>query len=233
MPFNGGKMEHIFTMDPDDQNRYKSEFSSEAAQEALVHGNMYWKIDGACGMLCLIDGQLCAFERQDTRGKPPSKDLVRLPSGQNKIEYGDKAKPHTYFMQQIALCEGDGKKHKKIKTAILDILDKHRDDLIAAIRETGHNHVSIEFVGQKFQKTPGVDAAVGIVLHNKQAIVDTELPRTFEQMRLFLNTHAVEGIVVEWKQQYWKVRANLIDPDNNLFENEKSTVMAPLEVFLP
>jgi hypothetical protein len=252
--FNGGKMEHIFKMVRinNNKNAYCEDFfSNEAARTALEQGRRYWKIDGACGMirLCGDNGQLLeAYERQDTRGRPPGRDdglLVPLPTGANASAYGGEQgdeeeeatmnRPrHTYYMRKVVVTEKDGKKQRKLKQAMLDILTQNRDALVEAIRTHGSSEgwLSVEWVGTKFQKTPGVEVPVALCLHCHQRVQeDAELPRTYQQVKDLLARTAVEGIVIEHAGRFWKIRSNLMDPHGCLFEKDRTKVPPPLELF--
>ena len=215
--FNGGKMEHIFEFTKSSSSKgmvYGPNFSSPAAQEALEKtSNVFWKIDGACGMLKLMiaendkaggDGDdgtafgLELYERQDTRGKDPTPDLLPLPNchvdkdgnesenininqesgnsnlmSKNAKAYGDsKGNHHNYYMKKIQLEDTDGKKQRKVKSSLLQVLDDNRDDLIEAVRKYGstEGYLSVELIGKKFQKTPGVYVDAAIALHCEQRL---------------------------------------------------------------
>ena len=214
--FNGGKMEHIFefTKFPGSKGMvYGPNFSSPAAQEALEKtSNVFWKIDGACGMLKLVadndkvggdcDGGtsfgLELYERQDTRGKDPTPDLIPIPNChvdknsnesenininqengnsnlvcKNSSAYGDsKGRGHTYYMKKVQLEDSDGKKQRKVKSSLLQVLDDNRDDLIDAVRKYGSTdgYLSVELIGNKFQQTPGVYVDAAIAIHCEQRL---------------------------------------------------------------
>ena len=235
-------MEHIFEITETQPtptskrgvNVYSSRFSCPEAQEALEKGTFYWKVDGACGMVRYNseEDELEVYERQDTRGREASEDLVPLRPGENQHEYGKDKDRHTYFMRKVAITDEDGKKQKKIKAAILDVLKANRDVLISACREHGKDGwLSVELVGTKFQKTPGVEDEVAIALHKDQnLIIDGDLPRSYDEAKKFLGQRSVEGIVVEWNGRYWKLRSNLMDP-SCLFETNRIGAPPPNRYF--
>mmetsp|Transcript_42874 Transcript_42874/g.103584 ORF Transcript_42874/g.103584 Transcript_42874/m.103584 type:complete len:459 (-) Transcript_42874:3177-4553(-) len=222
--FNGGKMEHIFEFAKSPGSKgmvYGPNFSSPAAQEALENtSNVFWKIDGACGMLKFVansdnthegDGEkrsgrgLELYERQDTRGKDPTPDLIPLPACyvdkhsndseninsyqengnsnmicKNDSAYGDsKGRGHTYYMKKIQLEDTDGKKQRKMKSSLLQVLDDNSDDLIDAVRKYGttDGYLSVELIGKKFQKTPGVDVDAAIAIHCEQRLDLVAVPK--------------------------------------------------------
>jgi hypothetical protein len=291
--FNGGKMDHIFDFTKLSGSKdlvYGPNFASPQAQEALENANnVYWKIDGACGLLKLIDNDdsdensvLELYERQDTRGKDPPPDLVPLPMkcmhdvftpGLNNIEnsneqknmickntnvYADsKDRRHTYYMKKVQLEDNDGKGQRKIKRSLLQVLDDNHDKLIDAIKKYGTDdgYLSVELIGNKFQKTPGVDNDVAIAIHCEQRIefaverenVDKNIdkltsevkdfnnrmvifPRSFNGLKDLLSSKNVEGIILEHNEIFWKIRSNLMNR-GCLFETDRSNAIPPIKYY--
>ena len=248
--FAGGKMSHLFEMERgwDETNpkraRYFHAFTSDLAQEALKNSdNMYWKVDGSCGIITydVAADELSIYQRIDTRGKGPTSTLIDLPAGKNPTEYVSNNQPHSYFMEQVKVSENDGKKAKKNKLALLDVLERNKNEIIDLIlsnngEDADSPFLSVELVGTKYNRTPGVDAPVAIAPHCLQKISPEEtaylpnsLPRAFDELKLFLidSDIIVEGIVVEHKGQYWKVVSKLFD-DGCKFAKEKSSANPPI-----
>lgn len=180
-------MQHIFEIEKgwDENNprkgRYFNSFTSGLAQEALENSvHMYKKIDGSCGIVSydVAADELSLYQRIDTRGRDPSFALVPLPVGKNPVNYESSEQAHSYFMEKIVVSEGDGKKAKKNKRALLDVLERNKDALVDLIlSETSSDddgssplYLSVELVGTKFNKTPGVDAPVALALHRRHSI---------------------------------------------------------------
>ena len=231
-------MEHIFDMVKlDDSMQYAAQFSSPAAKAALEQSSrMFWKIDGSCGILVLdiASNQLSLYQRQDTRGKEPGPTLVPLPDSGNPTEYTF----HTYYMEKIALGKSDGKKQRKTKEAVLDLLSRHKETLQQVILDHSDEEeaingrpsrcLSVEIVGTKYAQTAGVHTPVAIAPHCLQKISMATLPRTLDETReLLISSNIVtEGVVVEFKGKYWKCVSKLLDP-SCVFGKDKSKAMPP------
>jgi hypothetical protein len=176
------------------------------------------------------------YQRIDTRGKDPPSALRELPSdGGNTTKYtSPDGKEHTYYMEKIVLLETDGKKQKKNKKIILDVLERHKTTFKELIEQNSSDFVSVEIVGTKYNRTPGVAAPAAIAPHCLQKVVleNKSLPRTYEEAKQFLLSSgmAVEGLVVEYNGKYWKLRSDMFDPNCDFVTN-KSKVMPPI-VFL-
>jgi hypothetical protein len=207
---------------------------------------MYKKIDGSCGIVSydVAADELSLYQRIDTRGRDPSFALVPLPVGKNPVNYESSEQAHSYFMEKIVVSEGDGKKAKKNKRALLDVLERNKDALVDLIlSETSSDddgssplYLSVELVGTKFNKTPGVDAPVALAPHCLQTLstddtpyLPQSLPRTFDELNLVLIDSEIvaEGIVVEHKGIYWKVHSKLFDPTCT-FAMDKSKASPPV-----
>jgi hypothetical protein len=212
--FNGGKMVHIFEFD-NETKLYAPHVASKSASEALENGRLFYKIDGSNGMI-LIDrddnddngstssNTLLAFQRLDTRGRPVPDHCTPLPNGNNADVY----EGHSYCYEPI-LSDVPGKKSKKRNEAMLAVVQKHADHLSSL----GRDAVSIEWVGQKFNKTPGVPQDVAIAIHSEQICEEQPIDRSYEGVRSFLLgvDPPIEGLVIEFQGTYWKVRADCFD----------------------
>mmetsp|Transcript_3547 Transcript_3547/g.5423 ORF Transcript_3547/g.5423 Transcript_3547/m.5423 type:complete len:231 (-) Transcript_3547:136-828(-) len=199
--FNGGKMAHIFQFDKD-THLYTPQTMSEEASDALKYGTFYYKIDGSNGMIvCQENGQLLAFQRLDTRGKPIPAHCMRLPTGSNVDCY----EKHSYCYEPITI-DVQGKKAKKKNKAMLDLVEKYKD------RFSGQKYTSVEWVGTKFNKTPGVPDDVALAIHAEQTVCEDDTPaRTYENFRSYFLETAIEGFIIEHNGVFWKIRGDGFD----------------------
>lgn len=210
--FNGGKMEHIFKFVPktkSDLYMKPLEFASDEAKDAFIYGITYEKIDGANGLLKLVDGEIVAFERQD---KKNMNDII-IPDGHIDIPAGENAQRysnHTYFYRKIDIDKITGKKAKPLAQKMLNLLIKHEAHLRTYLKEDG-DFVTIEWVGKKFQQTPGVEDDVAICIHLEQIVYN--VPRD-EHFSTWLLSQNIEGIIFEHEGKCWKVRTGMIDSGN-------------------
>lgn len=202
--FNGGKMNHIFEFDQDRRGLYKEQIASEEAEMVFQHGKVFYKIDGSNGMIIgNCDGHLEAFERLDTKQKPIPEKCIALPNGANARSH----EGHSYCYQPINL-DVEGKKLKKRNQAMLDVVERNKDHILSL----GMPFVSIEWVGSKFNKTPGVPHDVAVAIHSEQ-VCEEEFDRSFSGVRDFLlrADPPIEGLVFEYGGAYWKIRADCFD----------------------
>lgn len=188
-------MLHIFSFD-EETNLYLPSFESEAAKEALEKGKLFYKIDGSNGLIQKGNDGLEAFQRLDTRGRPPPEVCVSLPAGSNMDSY----KGHSYYYEPIQM-DVNGKKARKRNQEMLKVVQDHADHILKF-----GECVSIEWVGKKFNKTPGVSHDVGIAIHAEQ-VCEEPVERTFEGMKSFLleSDPPIEGLIVEYEGLYWKI----------------------------
>lgn len=237
-------MQHIFAFN-DETRRYdeSGKLHSPDAEEALQHGMFYYKIDGSNGMVQVIRPaadddepiRFKAFQRLDTRGKEPPTEsinneppLIPLPPGKNPTTYAG----HSYYYSEISNNVA-GKKLVKRNRAMLDLVTRHADHLVAMDREW----ISVEWVGAMFNKTPSVPHAIALAIHDDQRLVvgggemegvlqlpptttqptptptpTTTITRSFDGMRKFLMDdcadHPIEGLVLEHEGVYWKIRSD-------------------------
>mmetsp|Transcript_17532 Transcript_17532/g.26622 ORF Transcript_17532/g.26622 Transcript_17532/m.26622 type:complete len:232 (-) Transcript_17532:1281-1976(-) len=216
--FNGGKMAHIFQFDKD-THLYTPKTISEEANNALKDGVLYFKIDGSNGMIMhQDDGQLLAFQRLDTRGKPVPNHCVRLPAGSNVDSY----EKHSYCYEPI-IADVEGKKAKKRNKTMLDLVEKYKE------RFSGQNYTSVEWVGTKFNKTPGVTHDVALAIHSEQMVPEADEPtsRTYEGFQSLLLKTAIEGFIIEHQGVYWKIRGDCFDRECP-FVVDKAAVRPPI-----
>jgi hypothetical protein len=193
--FNGGKMHHIFTFS-DETRKYLTDgtCTSPAAEQALLHGILYYKIDGSNGMIQVIRQSTTTtttststttgdevsheepkmiifklYQRLDTRGKTPSQghghgQITPLPDGKNAKAYPG----HSYYYSEITTDPNTvtGKRLLKRNRAMRDLIERHRDTLMAMKQEW----ISVEWVGQMFNKTPKVPHSIAMAIHQHQQI---------------------------------------------------------------
>jgi hypothetical protein len=220
--FNGGKMVHIFSFD-EETHLYSPSFESEAVKEALEKGKLFYKIDGSNGLVQKGNNDgLEVFQRLDTRGRPPPEGCVPLPAGSNVDAY----QGHSYYYEPIRM-DVNGKKARKRNEEMLKVVQDHADHILKF-----GECVSIEWVGQKFNKTPGVPHDVGIAIHSEQ-LCEERVERTFEGMKSFLleSDPPIEGLVVEYDGLYCKVRGDGFDKKCRFKRNPQSA--RPPTFFVP
>lgn len=230
--FNGGKMYHIFKpIGTRDSYQYDptGTCSSPEAEEALLYGTMYYKIDGSNGMIQVIrnENNLIEFklyQRYDTRGKKDDKSLtpnrnpnkVPLPAGLNPNTYPG----HSYFYDEIRIDNIPEKQKNLLKKhqTMHNIVKNHANHLISFGREW----ISIEWVGTKINQTPNVNDEVAIAIHEEQIVDPNDvmnIDRTYEGIRKFLiedcKDQPVEGLVFEHNGRYWKVISGNFYPAKN------------------
>jgi hypothetical protein len=174
--------------------------SCPEAKVALECGTILLKIDGSNGMIITgDDGTFHPYERLDTKGKEIPSRCTALPEGSNPDAY----KGHSYCHEPISL-EVEGKKLKNRNQAMLDVVERHEDRLLSF-----GNTISIAWYGKKFQKTPGVPHDVAIAVHADQ-VCEEDFDLTQDGVRDFLlnSDPPIEGVIVEHKGKYWKVRSD-------------------------
>lgn len=231
--FNGGKMYHLFEKEG---RNYKDEYyrpdslyhifpdEKKEALTAASFGNVFLKVDGSCGHIEVDEnGEITCYQRyQDKKGVVniseihDSKIIACCPF-QNLYE-GKNAtsnKGKKYYMRRI-LLNTLKKKERIIWDQVYGIakMAAQNGDLLP------NNHYSVEYVGAKFNSTPCIIEDVGIAIHHLQNLESlmkqldpptsrAEWPLTvlkyFE--RFFLH-FAIEGLVIEYKGRWWKVRAD-------------------------
>jgi hypothetical protein len=232
--FNGGKMRHLFEFD--DSFRYKPDgrFSSSEAEQALLEGSLYHKIDGSNGMVQVIplkDGRatLKVFERRDTRGKGhvvEGQKLTKLPNGKNPDSYPK----HTYYLLEVTK-DVITKSLSKRNAAMLELVERHKDKLLSMDREW----ISVEWIGRKFQQTPGVPHDVAMAIHEDQVVEEEKLmiERSFDGLKKYLledcAEHPVEGLIVAHEGLYWKVVTKAFcERNKNPFHTNKENGRPPV-----
>jgi hypothetical protein len=188
----------------DETYLYLPSFESEAAKEALEKGKLLYKIDGSNGLVQKGNDGLEAFQRLDTRGRPP---------------------PEMCVIEPIRM-DVDGKKARKRKQEMLKVVQDHADHIVKF-----GECVSIEWVGLEFNKTPGVPHDVGIAIHAEQ-VCEEPVERTFEGMKSFLleSDPPIEGLIVEYEGLYWKVTAGGFDKK---CRKNKSPICSASNIFCP
>lgn len=232
--FKGGKMMHIFETDRvGNELVYRTEFTSEEARAAFERGRVYFKIDGANGMLRLLeDGTVAAYERQDTKGKVAGGDLEPLVESKNPSVYDGGSKLHTYYMRRIVLRDDMGKKQKKAAAARLAVVDRNQAELARLLRENGGQSqtLSIEWVGIKYNRTPGVEHDHAIAVHAQQEL-DEMKERTFEAVKKMLTVDVnTEGLIFEHDGVFYKLRSTMFD-GNAPFKTDKASARPPEMVY--
>ena len=227
-------MSHIFQFEEVERGPklYVPKAASDEAQEAMEHGRLFYKIDGSNGMILITrDGgntgegkeekneehggndqeehrhvQLTPYKRFDARGKPPPERCVPLPVANNPDAYPG----HTLFYEPMPI-DCDSKGQRKINKVVSQIVNDHKNHILDVAGE-GCSYLSVEWVGRKFNKTPGVPHDVAMAIHAEQ-VCNEDIERTYDGFRSFLleSDSPIEGLVVEFKGTFWKIRADCFD----------------------
>jgi hypothetical protein len=200
--FNGGKMQHIFKME---NNLYTPEFSSECAKAALLCGRYFVKIDGSNHMVMKhASGALSLYARYDVKSTERIPNTcMELPAGGNPARYTSNHKEHHYCYRPVENVTGK-------------MANMYGRLLRAAQSRFAHEppgHYSVEVVGRKFQRTPGVDADAALAVHADQELTDVRLSTYADARTYLLDTVCAEGIIVEHAGVYWKLRSNCFDKE--------------------
>ena len=231
LDFNGGKMQHIFKFD-DETKMYSPRAASELAETALVNGRLFYKIDGSNGMLVREQTdhgddessddkiKFRAYQRLDTKGKSIPDNCIAIPKHCNNE---DTYSGHSYCYEPI-LMDVEGKKAKKRNEAMLATVAKFTDHLLSLDRD----YVSVEWVGKKFNKTPGVPCDIAVAIHSEQ-ICEEDIDRTYDGMKDYLlgADHPIEGLLIEYLGTFWKVRADCFDRKCK-FKTSPATARPPI-----
>lgn len=198
-------MEHIFKTD--ENHRYIPYPQSKEAEEALAEGTFYVKIDGSNG--CLFreeDGKWTLYSRyDDKKGRFTNTDLPNtireLPEGKNSSKYQSNEQTHSYYyVLRPRPSEDQRGKLAKIDRELYRIIDSNREYLDSLECK----FITVELVGQKFGKTLGVEADCDIAIHSDQKILIFD--RSFYGIRETCTDFFIEGLVVEHRGKWWKVR---------------------------
>ena len=240
-------MYHIFVFN-DETKRYDPEYSSPDAEQALLHGTLYYKIDGSNGMVQIIQPedptlspQVKVFQRLDTKGKEPKEEVTPLPEGMNASEYPG----HSYYYSEITE-NVPGKKLVKRNRAMLDLVNRNLEKFV------GREWTSVEWVGEKFNQTPNVPHPVALAIHEEQRVdgpsltkdvgeengeASLAIERTFEGVRKYLLEDCVdqpiEGFIIEHNGCYWKIRSDcFLLPEGTKDPFEGNRAMARPPIFL-
>ena len=204
----------------------------------------------------LIDYQLSPYKRYDSRGKEPPPQCIKLPTANNPDSY----EGHSYYYEPMNVdCKAKG--IRKINEVVHEILNDHKQHIVnvattstAGATASGDNkdgncddnaltrtsyYVSVEWIGTKFQKTPGVPHNVAIAIHSQQ-VCEEQIERTYDGVRSFLsgegggegNPIIIEGLIVEYNGTYYKVRSDCFDR-KCLFKTKRELGKPPIEYLIP
>jgi hypothetical protein len=204
MTFNGGKMLHIFKLT---SNLYVDEFFNDAAKDALHNGKYYVKVDGVNHMVLKNGTNIELYARyDDKKGKIDPQNLpygvMALCDGANPSEYKSLCQHHYYYKS----CQDITGKMGKIYATLYK-------KIYTYFKEKPDGHYSIEVVGKKFQKTPGITSDAEICVHNDQ-LLDIKFQSYDNAKKYLLNDVCIEGVVIEHNGLYWKIRSNCFHKDN-------------------
>jgi hypothetical protein len=197
--FNGGKMQHIFKLV---DNLYVDEFYSEAARAALVKGSACVKVDGANHMVVKSDSGITLYQRFDSKSGECPEGYIDLPDGKNESRYTSRERSHAYFYKPVDLETG---KLRRIFAALVDQAAGYLD-------AKPFGQYSVEVVGRKFQKTPGIDKDAALAFHADQCLHLEPQVRSYQGLRSYLlDQVCIEGVVLEHEGIFWKVRSNCFE----------------------
>ena len=243
--FNCCKMKHIFLtegaaraaperreaggreVDADDAASYLLEWSCQEAKEAMHairtgEAKVYIKIDGSCGALVReADGSYTIYQRFDDKknkfknGTEIPEGYIAAPGGGNLGLYNGGGATHRYFLKKLSR-----KPEAKFEKKIADPLYKIVDAAVEGKRVPDKDFVSVELVGENFNRTPGV-VGNGIAVHSQQEFpwhIDpmdipvqwlTWLKNHFAPGEGFVPVKVIyEGLIVEHMGRCWKIRSD-------------------------
>jgi hypothetical protein len=229
MEFNGCKMKHIWKLE---NNLYTDEFLDDEAKEALEHGTLLNKVDGSNHCLFKEGDQWVLYGRyDDKKGKLDEKKLpeqYRLPpQGRNLQVYVTSVRHAYYYVRRprpVPNAKGKLNKSGKVSKVLYEIIDRNT----TRFNKMGVDYLTVEVVGTKFNKAPGLDFPCGLALHCDQ-VFDQEfknIPRTKEGLQKLLSEVCTEGVVLLHNNKCWKVRSNCFDKEC-LFETAKRAGISP------
>lgn len=212
-------MQHIFKLV---NNLYVNEFSDDMAASAFHQGRFFVKVDGANHMIVKESDAVELYARYDVGSKEIPADCISIPAGRNGATYESRQKVHTYCYKPTSYVTG------KLAT----LYDELRLHAAEYVKDKPSGHYSVEVVGRKFQRTPGVDCDGALAIHSEQ-VLDVDC-RSFEAIKRFLlEVISIEGVVVEHKGQYWKIRSNCFDKDCPFEKVKRGKLERPINLIPP
>jgi hypothetical protein len=178
---------------------YKNEYYNTEAREAVEFGTYFVKVDGANHIIKKKDGVINLYMRYDDKRGFYKKDS--LPFNMLNLSEYTSSVHHSYYYKSCADTQG---KLEKVYSRLTRIAEK-------AFNAHPDGEYSVEIVGSKFQRTPGVDSSAEIALHSDQNIeVDLD-KRNFKGIDELLQMYCIEGFIIQYNKKYWKVRSNCYD----------------------
>lgn len=208
--------------DGDDAHQYVPVLI-DGAEEALVHGKWFIKIDGSCGCLKLDEETktYAIYRRYDAKnGKSVPTDCVSLIEGANSFSYTNKMATHSYYMKPCPRPTADAKGKENVMWRTL----YSQVDKAQAENRLTEPYYSIELVGKNFSATPNVDG-VRIALHSEQTMLDVPSSPYYDWFQALFRRICVEGVIVEHNGLFWKIRSSLF-PDS-LWVTARAQALAP------
>lgn len=252
--FCGQKMKHVFRTGFDDKNDKDADDASDNYvpvfdPEFRVGPNMkvYRKIDGSNGALFVGDDKsVHLLKRYDcktflNKASTPKYTsdqlletyfadfLIPVPTtdGPGPFTYTSGSTNHMYFQKYVSRpAENTKNGAEKIDLAIYKVAEKHIDRLSPGL-------YSCEFVGRKFNFTPGVEDDVAIAIHSDQVFTsDFEFAKCDE--RSFYDIFAsyfkdvpMEGVIVmDDNGRFWKIHARLFE--GNRWKTNRADASRPV-----
>jgi hypothetical protein len=228
IPFNGGKINHIFSCT---KGLYEDSFSSQAAKRCFENpaSIVSLKVHGEC---CLLkrqeqsDGNFVwtFFTRFDTKGKALPTNSIHLPSGVQPASYEN----HLYCFIPLEKSKVVGKGSKKsfVGHETYSAIDEgvSSGDIPDANGSNCPDFITVEWVGKKHQgNIDNLTVDHGLYIHGS-LILDIPM-RSYESMKKMAQTLSIEGLIfydVENGERF-KVRFDM-------FENSMFTINCKLPI---
>lgn len=225
VPFNGGKMNHIFAPG---KGVYEETFTCDAARRCFqdTTGNASLKVHGECCLLIKQEKSDNEFEwvfctRYDSKGKPFPNEAIAVPAGVHPAKYDN----HAYCFIPLDRNKVVGKGSKKT------LVGPDTYSAIAAGVASGElpdpndldcpNHITVEWVGRKHQgNVDGIDVDHALYVHGS-VLVDVPV-RTREAVEQMAQTLAIEGLVLydHVAGEHFKLRFDMF-PESAFAKNSK------------
>lgn len=199
VPFNGGKMNHIFTPG---KGVYEETFSCEAARRCFqdIGGTISLKVHGECCLLIKQAKSDDEFEwifctRYDSKDKSPPREAFAVPAGVHPAKYDN----HTYCFIPLDRNKVTGKGSKTTnvgpETYSAIAAGVARGEIPDPNDPDCPNHITVEWVGRKHQgNIDGIDADHALYIHGS-VVVDVPV-RTREAVERMAQSIAIEGLVL-------------------------------------
>jgi hypothetical protein len=225
IPFNGGKINHIFACD---KGLYEDSFASQAARQCFENpaSIVSLKVHGECCMMMrqeIIAGifEWTFFTRFDTKGKALPTNSVSVPDGVQPASYEN----HLYCFIPLEKSKvvGKGSKKSYVGRDTYGAIDEgvSTGDIPDANSGNYPDFITVEWVGRKHQgNVDNLSVDHGLYIHGSVTL-DTP-KRSYESMKKMAQTLSIEGLIfydVETGERF-KVRFDMFE-DSMFARNSK------------